>query len=286
MHTSNTPTAAGIGWRQPHEAELLQRRPALGFIEVHSENYFADGGAALAVLQQGREAYPLSLHGVGLALGSAAGLDAWHLERLARLVHRFDPVRVSDHACFARVAREAGGPVLHANDLLPLSFTDESLDILCRHVQQVQERLRRTIGVENLAAYLGWQDSTLAEPQFFNELARRTGCWLLLDLNNIAVNALNAGRDPVAEGTAWLAALDGRHVGEIHLAGYDDSGDIVVDDHGSRVHAPVWQLYRQAVQRLGAVPTLIEWDTDLPALDVLLQEAARADAVVAEVAHG
>ena len=287
MHTTPSATpAAGIGWRQPHEAELLQRRPPLGFLEVHSENYFAEGGAALAVLQQGREAYALSLHGVGLALGSAAGLDPWHLDRLARLVQRCDPVRVSDHACFARVAREAGGAVLHANDLLPISFTDESLDILCQHVQQVQERLRRPIGVENLAAYLGWQDSTLAEPQFFNELARRTGCWLLLDLNNIAVNALNAGRDPVAEGTAWLAALDGRHVGEIHLAGYDDSGDIVVDDHGSRVHAPVWQLYRQAVQRLGAVPTLIEWDTDLPALDVLLQEAARADAVVAEVTHG
>ncbi|MBQ1765832.1 MAG: DUF692 domain-containing protein [Aquincola sp.] len=279
-------SAAGIGWRQPHEAELLQRRPPLGFIEVHSENYFAEGGAALAVLQQGREAYPLSLHGVGLALGSAAGLDPWHLDRLAQLVQRCDPVRVSDHACFARVAPQAGGPVVHANDLLPISFTDESLALMCRHVQQVQERLRRPIGVENLAAYLGWTDSTLAEPQFFNELARRTGCWLLVDLNNIAVNALNAGRDPLTEGTAWLAAIEGRHVGEIHLAGYDDSGDIVVDDHGSRVHAPVWQLYAQAVQRLGPVPTLIEWDTDVPALDVLLDEAARADAVMAEVAHG
>lgn len=286
MNLSFAASAAGIGWRQPHEAELLQRRPPLGFIEVHSENYFAEGGAALAVLQQGREAYPLSLHGVGLALGSAAGLDPWHLDRLAQLVQRCDPVRVSDHACFARVAPQAGGPVVHANDLLPISFTDESLALMCRHVQQVQERLRRPIGVENLAAYLGWTDSTLAEPQFFNELARRTGCWLLLDLNNIAVNALNAGLDPEAEGTAWLAALDGRHVGEIHLAGYDDSGDIVVDDHGSRVHAPVWQLYAQAVQRLGPVPTLIEWDTDVPALDVLLDEAARADAVMAEVAHG
>lgn len=286
MNLSFAASAAGIGWRQPHEAELLQRRPPLGFIEVHSENYFAEGGAALAVLQQGREAYPLSLHGVGLALGSAAGLDPWHLDRLAQLVQRCDPVRVSDHACFARVAPQAGGPVVHANDLLPISFTDESLALMCRHVQQVQERLRRPIGVENLAAYLGWTDSTLAEPQFFNELARRTGCWLLLDLNNIAVNALNAGLDPLTEGTAWLAAIEGRHVGEIHLAGYDDSGDIVVDDHGSRVHAPVWQLYAQAVQRLGPVPTLIEWDTDVPALDVLLDEAARADAVMAEVAHG
>ncbi|WP_046112227.1 DUF692 domain-containing protein [Aquincola tertiaricarbonis] len=278
MHSTPAP-AAGIGWRQPHEAELLQRRPALGFIEVHSENYFAEGGAALAVLARAREAYALSLHGVGLALGSAAGLDAWHLDRLAMLAQRMQPVRVSDHACFARAPQAAGGPVVHGNDLLPLGFNDESLRILCSNVQRVQERLRRPIGVENLAAYLGWADDTLAEPQFFNELARRTGCWLLLDLNNIAVNALNAGLDPLAEGRAWVDALDARQVGEIHLAGYDDSGDIVVDDHGSRVHPPVWQLYAHAVRRLGPVPTLIEWDTDLPALDVLLEEAARADAL-------
>lgn len=282
MQPLQAPTT-GIGWRQPHEAELLQRRPVLGFIEVHSENYFAEGGAALAVLAQAREAYALSLHGVGLALGSAAGLDAWHLDRLAALVQRMQPVRVSDHACFARAPHAPGGPVVHGNDLLPLGFNDESLRILCANVQQVQERLRRPIGVENLAAYLGWADDTQAEPQFFNELARRTGCWLLLDLNNLAVNALNAGLDPLAEGSAWVDALDARHVGEIHLAGYDDSGDIVVDDHGSRVHAPVWQLYRHAVQRLGAVPTLIEWDTDVPALDVLLEEAARADALAAEL---
>lgn len=282
MQPPQAPTA-GIGWRQPHEAELLQRRPVLGFIEVHSENYFAEGGAALAVLAQAREAYALSLHGVGLALGSAAGLDAWHLDRLAALVQRMQPVRVSDHACFARAPHAPGRPVVHGNDLLPLGFNDESLRILCANVQQVQERLRRPIGVENLAAYLGWADDTLAEPQFFNELARRTGCWLLLDLNNLAVNALNAGLDPLAEGSAWVDALDARHVGEIHLAGYDDSGEIVVDDHGSRVHAPVWQLYRHALQRLGPVPTLIEWDTDVPALDVLLEEAARADALAAEL---
>jgi uncharacterized protein (UPF0276 family) len=235
------------------------------------------------VLERGREAYALSLHGVGLALGSAAGLDDWHLGRLAALVERVQPARVSDHACFARAPQRAGGPVLHANDLLPVAFTDAALAILCRNVQRVQERLARPIGVENLASYLGWADDTLAEPQFFNELARRTGCWLLLDLNNIAVNALNAGHDPVAEGRAWVDAVDGRHVGEVHLAGYHDGGDIVVDDHGSRVHPPVWELYRHAVRRLGAVPTLIEWDTDVPALDVLLDEAATADAVCAEV---
>lgn len=275
----DTPPLAGIGWRSPHEAALLERLPPLPFIEVHAENYFADGGASLAVLERAREHYPLSLHGVGLALGSAAGLADDHVERLARLVERTQPLRVSDHAAFARVQPAGGGPVRHANDLLPIAFTDASLAILAANVQRVQERLRRPIGVENLAAYLAWADEgARAEPEFFNELARRTGCWLLLDLNNLAVNALNAGREPVAAGRAWLDALDGRHVGQIHLAGYHDGGDIVVDDHGSRVHPPVWRLYREALARLGPQPTLIEWDTDVPALEVLLDEAARADA--------
>ncbi|MEF7614064.1 DUF692 domain-containing protein [Aquincola sp. MAHUQ-54] len=275
------PSHAGIGWRQPHEVALLQQRPALGFIEVHSENFFAEGGAALAALAGAREAYELSLHGVGLALGSAAGLDAWHLDRLAALAQRVQPLRISDHAAFARAPRLDGGAVLHANDLLPPAFTDEGLAVLCANVQRVQERLKRPIGVENLAAYLGWADDTLAEPEFFNALARRTGCWVLADLNNVAVNALNAGLDPVAAGCAWVDALDGAAVGEIHLAGYADTGDIVVDDHGSRVHAPVWAVYRHAVRRWGAVPTLIEWDTAIPALDVLVGEARRADAILA-----
>lgn len=281
----DTPRVTGIGWRTPHEAELLERRPPLPFIEVHAENHFADGGASLAVLDAARADYALSLHGVGLALGSAAGLDSRHVDRLARLVERTEPLRVSDHAAFARVPAPGGGPVLHANDLLPIAFTDASLAILAANVQQVQERLRRPIGVENLAAYLGWADDGVrAEPEFFNELARRTGCWLLLDLNNLAVNALNAGTEPVAAGRAWVDALDGRHVGQIHLAGYHDGGDIVVDDHGSRVHPPVWQLYRHALVRLGPRPTLIEWDTDVPALDVLLDEAATADAFAAALA--
>ncbi|MBI5257970.1 MAG: DUF692 domain-containing protein [Burkholderiales bacterium] len=270
----------GIGWRQPHYAELMDRRPALAFLEVHSENFFGDGGAALAVLQEGRAAYDISLHGVGLGLGSAAGLDEWHLARLARLVERIEPVRVSDHASFARVPGVAGQPMVHGSDLLPLAYTPAALQIMVDNVQKVQERLRRPLLVENLSAYLRWADDSLDEAGFFNQLARRSGCRMLLDVNNLVVNALNAGLPPVATAQAFIDALDPAIVGEIHLAGYADLGDIVIDDHGSRVHAPVWQVYHHALRRLGPVPTLIEWDTDLPALDVLLDEAALAQRAI------
>jgi uncharacterized protein (UPF0276 family) len=275
----------GIGLRQPHAAALLAAPPALAFVEVHSENYFADGGAALGVLDAARSHWPVSLHGVGLGLGSAAGVDAAHLERLAALVQRVDPVRVSDHAAFARAPRRNGGPVVHGNDLLPLAFTPAALNILVANVQRVQDRLRRPILVENLSAYLHWADDTLAEPDFFNALARRSGCGLLLDVNNIVVNMLNEHGDErraVAAACAWVDAIDPAIVGELHLAGYDDSGDLVIDDHGSRVHAPVWQVFRHTVQRLEPRPTLIEWDTALPELAVLLDEAEKAERVLAD----
>ena len=203
----------GIGWRHPHYAALLQRQPALDFLEVHSENFFAEGGAALAVLEQGRAHYPISLHGVGLSLGSATGLDPWHLEQLARLVQRIDPVRVSDHACFAR--GQVGAQTVHGADLLPIPFSDEALDVLCRHVQQVQDRLQRRFMVENLSAYLGWNDAGAdqwPEPEFLSTLARRTGCLLLVDVNNIYVNARNAQlagapQDPLQASRAWLDAI-------------------------------------------------------------------------------
>lgn len=272
----------GIGLRQPHYAELLERLPRLGFVEVHSENFFADGGAALAVLHEARSHYAVSLHGVGLSLGSAVGLDTWHLERLAALVERIDPVRVSDHASFARAPLRAGGPVLHGNDLLPLAFTHASLAIMVANVSRVQERLKRPILVENLSAYLGFAERDFSEPDFFNALAQRSGCGLLLDVNNLVVNALNDGDpDPVRSACRWVDAIDAGCVGEIHLAGYNDMGDIVIDDHGSRVHEPVWQVYRHAIERLGPLPTLVEWDTELPVLDVLLGEARSAADVMA-----
>ncbi|MFN0182563.1 MAG: DUF692 domain-containing protein [Aquabacterium sp.] len=282
----------GVGLRQPHYAQALSTAsPAgLAFVEVHSENFFADGGAALQVLQAARERWPVSLHGVGLALGSAAGLDEWHLDRLARLVQRIDPVRVSDHACFARALRRHAGPVVHASDLLPVAFTPASLAIMAANVQRVQDRLARPILVENLSAYLHWADGALAEPDFFNERARRTGCGVLLDVNNLVVNALNEGDGAdgpdhaaaVASACRWVDRLQTDVVGEVHLAGYDDSGDLVIDDHGSRVHPPVWQVFAHAARRFGPRPPLVEWDTDLPAGEVLLDEAARAEAVVAQ----
>ena len=274
----------GIGWRQPHYGELLERRPDFGFIEVHSENFFGEGGAALAVLERGREHYAVSLHGVGLALGSAAGLDPWHLDRLQRLVRRIDPVRISDHACFARAPLRRGQPPVHGSDLLPIAFTEASLDIMVANVQRVQEHLGRPIAVENLSAYLRWADDALDEAQFFNELARRSGCSLLLDLNNLVVNAINRGEESVSSACRFVDALEARPVSEIHLAGFSAQGALVIDDHGSRVHDAVWQVYRHTVQRLGPVPTLVEWDTDIPALDVLLHEAQTAHAVIAESA--
>jgi len=268
----------GIGWRQPHYETLLAERPALGFIEVHSENFFADGGITLAVLEAGRAAYDVSLHGVGLALGSAAGLDARHVDRLARLVERVQPRWVSDHACFARV-----GSGLHASDLLPIAFTDESLALMASHVGQVQDRLGRPMLVENISAYVGWAGDTLAEPEFFNALTSRSGCGLLLDVNNLVVNARNAGHDSESaarEAMRWVDAIRPGSVGEIHLAGHCDTEDgLVIDDHGSRVRDEVWRVYEHAIERFGPVPTLIEWDTAVPELAVLLAEAERARAV-------
>jgi uncharacterized protein (UPF0276 family) len=272
----------GIGWRYPHYAALLEQRPALGFIEVHSENFFAPGGAALAVLREGRAQHPVSLHGVGLSLGSAQGIDTEHLDQLARLVQAIDPVRVSDHASFAR------GAMVHAADLLPVPMSRAALDAMCANVQRVQDRLRRPIAVENLSAYVQWREAEMDEPEFLNALARRSGCGLLIDVNNIFVNALNGQLrgehdDPLGACRRWLNAIAPGHVAEIHLAGHRHCGDIVIDDHGSRVGERVWALYRHAVGRFGAVPTLIEWDTDVPELAVLLDEADRAREAAAQV---
>ncbi len=220
---------------------------------------------------------------MGLALGSAAGIDDAHLEQLAALVQRIEPVMVSDHACFARGPGLAGGTI-HAADLLPLPFNAEALGVLCANVQRVQERLKRPMLVENLSAYLGWSCSDQEETEFLGALVQRTGCKLLLDVNNIYVNALNeqrAGRagDPLHACLDWLDRIPAGAPGEIHLAGHCVADDIVIDDHGSRVCAEVWTLYGHARKRFGAVPTLVEWDTDVPPLQVLLDEAAHARSI-------
>lgn len=270
---------AGIGWRHAHYAQLMSSRPQLDFIEVHSENFFGEGGAPLAVLHAAREHYPVSLHGVGLALGSACGIDGWHLSQLAILVDRIEPVRVSDHACFARADRD--GRAAHASDLLPVPFNDEALAVMSANVHRVQERLKRPLLVENLSAYITPTGSDREEADFLTQLARRTGCGLLIDVNNIYVNALNAQRldasiDPIASCREWLDRIPADIVGEIHVAGHCVTDDIVIDDHGSQVCDEVWTLHAYAIERFGPVPTLVEWDTDVPPLHVLLAEAQRA----------
>jgi uncharacterized protein len=261
---------AGIGLRAPHVAEIVATRPDLGWLEVHAENYMS-GAPALRRLEALRRDYPVSLHGVGLSLGSADGLDGAHLERLATLAERLAPGLVSEHLAWS----VAGGAYL--NHLLPLPYTEESLAIVAGNVTRAQERLGRRMLVENPSSYLRFNYSPVPEAEFLAELARRTGCGVLCDVNNLFVSAANVGLEPLT----YLDALPVEAVGEIHLAGHaenDADGIIVlIDDHGSRVPAGVWRLYEAALSRFGPVPTLIEWDTDIPALEVLLDEAAAAD---------
>jgi uncharacterized protein (UPF0276 family) len=269
---SALPLAAGIGLRAPHVREVLDRRPAVAWFEIHSENYFADGGPALAALSRIRADHPVSMHGVGLSLGSVDPLDREHLRKLARLAARIEPAAVSEHLCWSGVDGR------HFNDLLPLPYTEEALDHVCARVTEVQEALGRPILVENLSSYYAFPESTIDEAEFVAEVARRAGCKLLVDVNNIYVNARNHGIDP----HAYIAAIDPRSVGELHLAGFDDSGPIVIDTHGAPVAPEVWSLYAAAIARFGRVPTLIEWDTDIPAFEVLEREAATAQRAMAE----
>ena len=286
----SAPKINGIGLRQPHYREFRASRPSLGFIEVHSENFFNPYDTAAQVLATVRQDYAVSLHGVGLALGSACGVDDAHVDQLAALVDRIEPVRVSDHACFARAPWSQRG-IVHANDLLPISFTRSALDILCSNVEHVQARIKRPLLVENLSTYLDFTERDFSEPQFFAELGRRTGCGLLLDVNNLMVNALNAHEvDPIQYVCNWIDELvdvaTPGFVGEIHLAGFSTQQGLIIDDHSSLVSEPVWLAYQHALARLGAIPTLIEWDEHIPALSVLLGEAAKAEALCAAQHEG
>lgn len=258
--------------RAPHAAHIRRSLPAVGWLEVHSENYFVDGGPALAALEAIRADYPIALHGVGLSLGSADPLDLGHLARLKRLAGRIEPAAISEHLCWSHVDGR------HLNDLLPLPLTEEALTLVCDRVDAAQSALGRPLLVENVSSYLRFADDTIAEWDFVAAVALRSGCRLLLDVNNVYVNAVNHGFDP----KAYLAAIPAESVAEIHLAGFDASGPCLIDNHGSRVAAPVWELYRCAIERFGAKPTLVEWDTDIPALEVLLDEAAKAQAILNE----
>lgn len=257
---------AGVGLRAPHYRDFLTGHPATDWLEVHSENYFGDGGWDLHVLEQVRADYPISLHGVGLALGSAAARADTHLSKLKRLVERIDPMFVSEHLSWGFVTER------HLNDLLPMPYTEEALSLMCERVDWVQSALKRRVLLENLSTYLEFRESQMNEAEFIAQVSRRTGCGILLDINNIYVNGRNHGFDPMP----LLRLLPADAVGEIHLAGHLIDGDCLIDHHGDRVADPVWELYDFALSHFGPVPTLIEWDTDIPSIEVLLNEAASA----------
>jgi hypothetical protein len=267
---------AGIGLKPAHYAGLLAGAPPLAFLEAHAENYMGDGGPPHRYLAALAEMYPLSLHGVGLSLGGSEGLDRAHLKRWRKLVRRYRPALVSEHVAWSR----HDGLSLH--DLLPIPYTEDSLKALCAHIGEMQDATGEPILIENPSTYVTFLQSTMPEPAFLVAAAEETGCGLLLDINNVYVSARNHGFDP----RAWLAAIPGALVGEIHLAGHArqrvGARDILIDDHGSAVHREVLQLYRETVARIGRKPTLIEWDTDVPALTVLLKEAARANEAAIE----
>ncbi|MGH6932384.1 MAG: MNIO family bufferin maturase [Dongiaceae bacterium] len=267
------PASAGIGLRHPHYRALIDSRPRIGWLEVHSENYFG-GGKPLAYLEAARAEYPMSLHGVGLSLGTDGDLDRSHLARIKALIGRIEPDLVSEHLSWSIT----GG--VYLNDLLPLPYTEEALAVLCRHVMETQEFLGREILVENPSTYLQFHHSTIPEWEFVTAVAGRTGCGLLLDVNNVYVSACNHGFDAAR----YLAAIPADAVAEIHLAGHSvkQVGDATlrIDDHGSRVIDEVWRLYESVIGRLGPVPTLIEWDSNIPEMPVLVAEAVKADEIM------
>ena len=269
------PPRAGLGLKTGHFREVLGSLPDLGFFEVHAENYMVDGGPFHHFLGLIREQYPLSLHGVGLSIGAEGPLDTEHLKRLAGLIERYQPQSFSEH-----LAWSSHGPVF-LNDLLPLAYDTPTLNRVCAHIDQVQNTLKRPMLLENPATYLAFQHSTLDEADFISEVIRRSGCGLLLDVNNVYVSCINHQRDP----QAYLNALPLHAVGETHLAGFaedcDSLGDrLLIDDHGAPVDQAVWTLYRQALERIGPVATLIERDNQVPAFNVLLAEARQADEIL------
>lgn len=259
------PPIAGIGLRAPHYREVLQDLPLLGWVEVHSENFFG-GGSPLRTLLRVREHYPVSLHGVGMGLASGAPLDQPHLSALRRLCDAVQPAAVSEHLCW----NSAAGLVI--NDLLPFPYTQEALSNVASRIEQVQEKLSRQLLVENLSSYLFFSHSEMSEGEFLAELTRRTGCGILFDVENLHVNARNLGVD--AE--AFIKAIPAEAVKEYHLAGYSEIDGCLVDTHNHPVYPEVWELYELALRHIGPRPTLIEWDSEIPALPVLMGEAAKA----------
>lgn len=264
---------AGVGLRASHYRNFLQDRPGVDWLEIHTENYLQSGGWDRHVLSKLRSDYAFSLHGVGMGLGSAKGFDEGHLQRVAQLVREVEPALVSEHLCWSATADR------HLNDLLPLPLSNQALNLVCDRVDRVQQLLRRSILLENVSTYLRYQADQMSEMQFLVAVAQRTGCGILLDVNNLFVNQCNHHESAIEA----IACVPKHMVGEIHLAGHLVTPDAVVDHHGDVVADSVWELYRTALRRFGAVPTLVEWDTDVPPLAVLLGEADKARALMLEV---
>ncbi len=264
------PAVAGIGLKPQHYQEILDRKPSLGWFEVHTENYMGAGGAPHFFLERIRRDYPLSMHGVGLSLGTAEGLDRDHLRRVKTAVERYQPALVSEHISWS----VANG--VYLNDLAPLPYTEQTLRLTCDHIDQVQDFLGRQILVENPSTYLQYKSNNMTEPDFLAEILTRTGCGLLLDVNNVYVSCKNHGWDC----RDYISRLKAETIGEIHLAGHSvktwRGKEIRIDDHGSNVSSDVWQLYDETLAQVGPKPTLIEWDTNVPSLLTLEQEAGRA----------
>jgi uncharacterized protein len=267
------PTKSGAGLRLPHLADVVATRPSAAWFEIHPENFLANPHAAELLLDIARD-YPISVHSVGVSIGSAGGIDRPHLARVCALVERIDPVFVSGHLAWSTHAGE------YLNDLLPLPYTKETLRIVSDHVDEVQDALGREYLVENPSSYVGFNASTMTEVEFLSELVHRTGCRLLCDVSNIYLSAHNLGFDR----DRYIAELPADAIAELHLGGFTPEpeaggGEVLIDTHGSRIAEPVWAFYARAIERFGHRPTLIEWDNDVPTLDVILEESARADAV-------
>ena len=270
------PPRAGVGLKPEHYREILDTSPDIGWFEIHAENYMGEGGAPHHHLGAIRERYPVSLHGVGLSIGGAGALDQDHLARLKALIERYEPASFSEHLAWS------SHDSVHLNDLLPLPYTEETLTRVCEHIEEVQERLGRRMLLENPSTYVAFAEATMSEIEFLREVVRRTGCGLLLDVNNVFVQSVNHGFDAAA----FIDAFPVEHVGEIHLGGHaldndDDGSPLLIDDHGREVNEAVWALYAQTLARAGAKPTLIEWDNDVPEWQALFAEAKRADAAIA-----
>lgn len=280
MHSFTTlPAAPGVGYKPQHYAEILAGAGPVSWLEIHAENYMGDGGRPLAQLRALAERFPISVHGVGLSIGGEGRLDTEHLARLKHLVGWLNPASFSEHLAWST------HDSAFLNDLLPLPYTNATLDRVVAHVDEVQDTLGRQMLLENPSSYLAFSESTWDEPDFLREIARRTGCGLLLDVNNVFVSATNLGFTP----QAYIEGFALEKVGEIHLGGHDEDEDdhgapLLIDSHGREVADPVWALLDHTLVRSGPKPLLIEWDTDVPAWPVLAEEARRAEEALARLA--